>query len=159
MARSKERSNKAMLDAIDRIVSGTYTSKELKKKKVVGLNDYNVQLEAGLTPGAIRHHPDIKQRIIDFNKAKNELNSISELQAKVEELEKENEELKAKNVSLKLRVDGYKESWDEKLASHHQTITALFSKIPLVDREEAIKSIDMSSNSNVTNINTRKTPK
>ncbi|MDD1828377.1 hypothetical protein LRP52_40060 [Photobacterium sp. ZSDE20] len=159
MARSKERSNKAMLDAIERIVTGTYTSKDLKRQKVVKLNDKNVQIEAGLSPGAIRHHPDIKKKIIDINEAKDELDSISELKAKVEELEKENEELKAKNVSLKLRVDGYKESWDEKLASHHQTIIALFSKIPLVDREEAMKTIDMSSNSNVTNINTRKTPK
>ncbi|ROQ74300.1 hypothetical protein [Vibrio crassostreae] len=155
MARSKERSNKAMLDAIERIVSGTYTSQDLKKQKVVRLNDKNVQIEAGLTLGAIRHHPDIKKRIVDINNARNELDKVSELQTKVDKLKKENTKLKAENAALNLKIKRDADSWEEKLASHHQAITALFFKIPLADREEAIKTIDMSNKDNVTNINAK----
>ncbi|WP_259556685.1 hypothetical protein [Vibrio harveyi] len=59
MARNKDASRKALLDAISRIKEQTYTHKDLRKKAVVKLNKSNVEKEAGLSVGALRHHPDI----------------------------------------------------------------------------------------------------
>ena len=79
MARSKDKTKKALLDAIDRIKRKAYTCQELRKKSIVKLNRSNVEKEAGLSSGALRHHSDIVEIILGDEDDK----------AKISRLEKE----------------------------------------------------------------------
>ncbi|PMO78048.1 hypothetical protein [Vibrio breoganii] len=151
MARNKDASRKALLDAISRIKEQTYTHKELKKKKVVKLNRSNVEKEAGLSAGALRHHPDIVKMIQgDPNRSAEDAASLTQ---KVDELKASNRELKAENSRYKKDAEKADKTLKKHQSEYHQTVTALFFKIPIDEREEAIKSLDDSSlNGNITNI-------
>ncbi|MFS1912646.1 hypothetical protein [Vibrio sp. 10N.286.48.B7] len=152
MARNKGASRKALLDAISRIKEQTYTHKELKKKKVVKLNRSNVEKEAGLSAGALRHHPDIVKMIQGANPNRSAEDAAS-LTQKVDELKASNRELKAENSRYKKDAEQADKTLKKHQSEYHQTVTALFFKIPIDEREEAIKSLDDSSLSgNVTNI-------
>lgn len=154
MARNKDASRKALLDAISRIKEQTYTHKDLQKKNVVKLNKSNVEKEAGLSVGALRHHPDIVKLIENPSPNKNHSDDVASLTEKVDKLKALNGELKAENARDKKDAEQAKQTLKEYQSEYHQTVTALFFKIPFNEREEAIKSLDDSSlNGEVTNIN------
>ena len=154
MARNKDASRKALLDAISRIKEQTYTHKDLKKKNVVKLNKSNVEKEAGLSGGALRHHPDVVDLI--ENPSANENHSdddVASLTEKVDKLKALNGELKAESARNEKDAEQAQKTLKEYQSEYHQTVTALFFKIPIDEREEAIKSLDDSSlNGDVTNI-------
>ncbi|OED67143.1 hypothetical protein A165_08240 [Vibrio tasmaniensis ZS-17] len=154
MARNKDASRKALLDAISRIKDQTYTHKDLKKKNVVKLNKSNVEKEAGLSAGALRHHPDIVKLIEDLSPNKNHSDDdVASLTEKVDKLEALNGELKAESARDKKDAKQAKKTLEEYQSEYHQTVTVLFFKIPINEREEVIKSLDGSSlNGGVTNI-------
>ncbi|TLS80543.1 hypothetical protein [Photobacterium damselae] len=152
MARNKDASRKALLDAISRIKEQTYTNKELKKKKVVKLNRSNVEKEAGLSAGALRHHPDIV-KVIQGANPNHSAEDVVSLAQKIGELEASNSKLKAESTRYKMNAKQAEDTLKEHQSEYHQIVTALFFKIPIHEREEAIKSLDDSSLSgNVTNI-------
>lgn len=153
MARSKDKTKKALLDAIDRIKRKAYTCQELRKKSIVKLNRSNVEKEAGLSSGALRHHSDIVEIILGDEDDK----------AKISRLEKELEQSKAKIKKLEFDNSIQKrstaldsEALNEQLSVYHQTIAALFFKIPLAEREGLMSKLDERSSNvsgSVTNIN------
>ncbi|WP_045400690.1 hypothetical protein [Vibrio campbellii] len=153
MARSKDKTKKALLDAIDRIKRKAYTCQELRKKSIVKLNRSNVEKEAGLSSGALRHHSDIVEIIL----------SDEDDKAKISRLEKELEQSKAKIKKLEFDNSIHKrsttldsEALNEQLSAYHQTIAALFFKIPLAEREGLMSKLDDRSSNvsgSVTNIN------
>ncbi len=154
MARNKDASRKALLDAISRIKEQTYTHKDLKKKNVVKLNKSNVEKEAGLSVGALRHHPDIVKLIENPSANKNHSDDdVASLTEKVDKLKALNGELKAESARDKKDAEQAQKTLKEYQSEYHQTVTALFFKMPIDEREEAIKSLDDSSlNGDVTNI-------
>lgn len=154
MARNKDASRKALLDAISRIKEQTYTHKDLRKKNVVKLNKSNVEKEAGLSAGALRHHPDIVEVIQGVSPNNNHsADDVASLTEKVDKLEASNRELKAESTRDKKDAEQAKKTLKEYQSEYHQTVTALFFKIPINEREEVIKSLDDSSlNGDVTNI-------
>lgn len=154
MARNKDASHKALLDAISRIKEQTYTHKDLKNKAIVKLNKSNVEKEAGLSAGALRHHPDIIKVIegvsLSYNSSSDDTASLTE---KVNKLEASNRKLKVEIAREKKDAEQAEKTLKEYQSEYHQTVTALFFKIPINEREEVIKSVYNSSlNGGVTNI-------
>ena len=154
MARNKDASHKALLDAISRIKEQTYTHKDLKNKAIVKLNKSNVEKEAGLSAGALRHHPDIIKVIegvsLSYNSSSDDTASLTE---KVNKLEASNRKLKVEIAREKKDAEQAEKTLQEYQSEYHQTVTALFFKIPINEREEVIKSVYNSSlNGGVTNI-------
>ncbi|WP_135458717.1 hypothetical protein [Vibrio echinoideorum] len=154
MARNKDASHKALLDAISRIKEQTYTHKNLKNKAIVKLNKSNVEKEAGLSAGALRHHPDIIKVIegvsLSYNSSSDDTASLTE---KVNKLEASNRKLKVEIAREKKDAEQAEKTLKEYQSEYHQTVTALFFKIPINEREEVIKSVYNSSlNGGVTNI-------
>ncbi|MCF7497929.1 hypothetical protein L3V35_23340 [Vibrio sp. L5-1] len=154
MARNKDASRKALLAAISRIKEQTYTHKDLRKKTVVKLNKSNVEKEAGLSAGALRHHPDIVKVIEGASSNNNHsADDVAILTEKVDKLEALNRKLKTESISDKKDAEQAEKTLKEYQSEYHQTVTALFFKIPINEREEAIKSLDNPSlNRGVTNI-------
>ncbi|WP_305839887.1 hypothetical protein [Photobacterium leiognathi] len=154
MARNKDASRKALLDAISKIKEQTYTHKDLRKKKVVKLNRSNVEKEAGLSAGALRHHPDIVKVIQGASPNNNHsAEDVESLTEKVDELEASNRELKAERTRYEMDAKQANKTLKEYQAEYHQTVTALFFKIPISEREGVIKALDDSSlNGDVTDI-------
>ncbi|EGR0670863.1 hypothetical protein E4T17_18215 [Vibrio vulnificus] len=155
MARNKDASRKALLDAISRIKEQTYTHKDLRKKAVVKLNKSNVEKEAGLSAGALRHHPDIVKVIEGASSNNNHsADDVASLTEKVNKLESSNKKLKLESIRDKKDAEQAKKTLEEYQSKYHQTVTALFFKIPMDEREELIKSLDNSLvKGDVTNIN------
>ena len=127
----------------------------MRKKTVVKLNKSNVEKEAGLSAGALRHHPDIV-KIIEGATPNNSHNAddVASLTEKVDKLEASNRKLKVESTRDKKDAEQAEKTLREYQSEYHQTVTALFFKIPINEREEVIKSLDNSSlNGDVTNIN------
>lgn len=153
MARNKDASRKALLDAISRIKEQTYTHKDLKKRTIVKLNKSNVEKEAGLSAGALRHHPDIV-KVIEGGSSNNSADGVASLTETINILKESNKKLKLESTRDKKDAEQAKKILEEYQSEYHQTVTALFFKIPIDEREELIKSLDNSSlKGDVTNIN------
>lgn len=134
----KEKTKQNLRDAIERLKSGTVTAKTLLGKKNIKINRLTVEIEAGMSKGSLRHHPDIVAEINALASSSSQ-NAISEqksvTQVQVEELKKK--------VVLKegLRKQYYdelvvtQEAMKTQLAVHHELIVALFNKIPINIRD------------------------
>lgn len=153
MARSKEKTKKAFLEAIDRIKRKAYTCQELREKSIVKLNRSNVEKEAGLSPGALRHHSDIVE-IIEGDE--DDRVKISRLEKELEISKNKIKKLEADNSKQKRAATLDSEALNEQLSAYHQTIATLFFKIPLAEREGLMSKLDDRSSNvsgSVTNIN------
>lgn len=155
MARNKDASRKALLDAISRIKEQTYTHKDLRKKTIVKLNKSNVEKEAGLSAGALRHHPDIVKVIEGASSNSNHsADDISSLTENINQLKELNKNLELESARDKHDAEQARKTLEQYQSEYHQTVTALFFKIPINEREELIKSLDSSPlKGDVTNIN------
>lgn len=130
-ATEKEKTKHTLREAMERLKSGNITAKALLGKKNIKINRLNVEIEARMSKGALRHHPDIVAEINAIAKSTQiEAMTGEERVAPVDELKK--------RIALKdgLRKQYYdelvatKEAMKTQLASHHELIVALFDKIP-----------------------------
>jgi hypothetical protein len=160
--RDKKITHQNLLAAIDRINEGTFTSKALLKKvkenKEVKLNISNVEKEAGMGVGAIRHHGGIEDIINGVEKGDFvSLEKYEELQDTVKKLKKTNRETLKASKKYQKKADDADTALNIELATQHQLVTALFHKVPIEEREELMKSIKTnSSGGNVTLISEHK---
>jgi hypothetical protein len=98
----------------------------------------NVEAEADLSSGALRHHGSI----IDI------INGVKTGGVSLEEYNKLREKLKNKKTNratLKASKKYQKKADDAlsiELATQHQLVTALFYKVPIEEREDLMKSIN-----------------
>jgi hypothetical protein len=153
MTRTKDKSKKAFLEAIDRIKCKACTSKKLRGKSEVKLNKHNVEIEAGFTTGSLRHHPDIVAIIVSSGDPQVDIDSLKE---KIEELKADKKKLERDSIKQKRKMDLADNALSKQLSLHHQTITALFFKLPLDERESLISKLDerqLNVSGSITNIN------
>ena len=134
----KEKTKQSLREAIERLKNGNITAKALLGKKSLKINRLNVEIEAGMSKGALRHHPDIVAEINALASSASQSDLPEEksvTQVQVEELKKK--------VALKdgLRKQYYdelvvtQEAMKTQLAVHHELIVALFNKIPINIRD------------------------
>lgn len=154
----KLRTQEKLVNAIDRLITGTAKSKKLRTHK---LNDNNVVIEAGLATGALKHYPRVRQFIaikinypsaiwtedgafidMDTQKPVQDNVSINKAENKIKELK--GDVKKAVEVSGSYREqqsDIYK-AMKNQLALHHSLTIALFDAIPDDVKESKLKEFE-----------------
>jgi uncharacterized protein YdcH (DUF465 family) len=145
----KEKTKQSLREAIERLKNGNVTAKELLGKKNIKINRLTVEIEAKMSKGSLRHHPDIVAEINALANAVPTHKGSQQSEKQVTTVD----ELK-KKVALKdgLRKQYYdeliatREAMQAQLASHHELVVALFDKIPESERS---KLFDGSNGANV----------
>lgn len=129
---------KKLIEALGRLKNGTYTNRKLKSKKVVKVNAYNVEIEAGSSIGTLRNHPEIKDEIDNYEpnaaNAENVNPTLSE--KKLLKAVTANKELKAQLSKVKSELKRVKEEskvisekLDRQIVEEHELIVALMANV------------------------------
>ncbi|MFS1901567.1 hypothetical protein BCU43_009115 [Vibrio lentus] len=135
------------INAIDAIRYGTYTSKTLLNRKTVKLNYNTVEIEAGVTRGALKKHPNIMDKIDLINAGKD-----GEQQERQDEVDKRDEKYSELREQVEL-LNNKLESRDQLLEEQEDTlkglqenefhlISALFDCVPFNERDKLFESAD-----------------
>lgn len=140
-ATAKEKTRQSLREAIERLKSGNVTAKTLLGKKNIKINRLTVEIEAGMSKGSLRHHPDIVAEI-------NALAGLASQSALPEEKSVTPVEELKKKIALKdgLRKQYYdellatREAMKTQLEAQHELVVALFDKIPLEVRNGLFES-------------------
>ncbi|MFM5366848.1 hypothetical protein ACET85_13640 [Aeromonas veronii] len=140
-ATEKEKTKQSLREAIERLKSGNVTAKTLLGKKNIKINRLTVEIEAGMSKGSLRHHPDIVAEI-------NALAGLASQSALPEEKSVTPVEELKKKIALKdgLRKQYYdellatREAMKTQLEAQHELVVALFDKIPLEVRNGLFES-------------------
>ena len=101
----------------------------------------------------MRHHPDIVAIIVSSGDPQVDIDSLKE---KIEELKADKKKLERDSIKQKRKMDLADNALSKQLSLHHQTITALFFKLPLDERESLISKLDerqLNVSGSITNIN------
>ena len=151
MSNAKERkfkkTNRALWEALDRLKKGQPISSELKERKKLKVNNYAVEIEAGLSIGVLKNHPDVKKAIKVYQDqlalTEHGLSDYEDVaQYKIKEirerLKKETEQKKQYVTEL----DRVNISMKNELAAHHEVVVAMFNKVPLSEREPLMRNVD-----------------
>lgn len=156
----KEKTAQKFRTAMARIIEGVPTSRKLKKRANLKLNQSTVEEEAGLTVGSLRHHEKILKEIEAYNFPKAESESYKGSDENAGRLKRENEKLRLqrkKALKEKLLAKKKKQEQlekinkltDENILLHERTaevISALFYSIPQEDRQDLFeKSFKLTS--------------
>lgn len=154
--RQKDRGKENFLSAIDRIVEGRPTCKELKTTK---LNKLNVELEAGTSVGALRNYPIVT----DFIKVKKtnpsaiysddgnfidnvsgdiipQANVLEEKEIQIHNLREEHKKEKDRANDYMRQQKNTNEAMDNQLAKHHSLTVALFNNVPADTKERLMRA-------------------
>lgn len=154
----KNITKKALEDALTRLIDGKPTNIDLKKKARKGklkIHDNSVEKEAGLSGGALRHHPDVKAKIkAQSLNAKVEASDTSI--TAIEVLENEIKQLRKEKTSLGKSKDKYykdskshEDALAKQAATHIKIVQELMEMIPETEREKAMDRIVNSRPDNI----------
>ncbi|WP_323066400.1 hypothetical protein [Aeromonas jandaei] len=136
-ATQKEKSKCRFKAAIERLKAGNVISKELIGKKNLKINRFNVEIEAGMSKGSLRHYPEIVDQINEITcKANTEPCKSDILDIKIDRLKiklKHSNSLRKKYFDELTTIE---DAMKVQLASHHELVVALFDKIPESERNE-----------------------
>ncbi|MEZ9820316.1 hypothetical protein AB4238_06795 [Shewanella sp. 10N.286.45.A1] len=146
----KQSTKNTLIDALDRLIRGEPTNIELKKKARQGklkINNNTVEKEAGLSVGALRNHPDIKQ-VIKAKSLKAKVDNSESATSEIELLQLENKKLKSERTQInKLKskhlADSRKseDALAEQAARHINMVKHLMEMIPECEREKAMDKV------------------
>jgi len=165
---NKEKTAKKARDAIQRIINGIPTNKELKSRSNLKLNQSTVEKEAGISVSALKHHTDILDEIIEINSPiteptldtlennSNEARKVYLLNKKIETLKSQKKAaIKAKNTAIDLNKEYSAEivklKFDNKaLHSHHaQVVSAMFDIIPIEKLGKFVPKVNLDQKDNI----------
>lgn len=156
----KHKTNQRLRESLQRLIDGNPTDMELRRRANLKVSARTVQQEAGVSIGAIRHHPDVAKLIEDYkNSGKSKPdetpdaaavgvpnNDLLKLQLEVNKLKnkvkRQAENLKKEKLlkeEYRAQADGFKAQNEEILSDEHQLMQALFSKVPLPERAELFR--------------------
>jgi len=158
----KLKTQKKLLNAIERLVNGKAKSKKLKTHR---LNDSNVVIEAGQANGSLKHYTRVSRFIRikqshptaewtdegDFidSETKMPIQSgvlIDKAESEIKELKTDIKKSEETSVSYRVQHADIQESMENQLALHHSLTVALFEAIPDDVKEAKLKEFE----SNVT---------
>lgn len=145
----KRKTNKALREAIDRIVAQTPNSKKLQEKLKEGklkLNRTNVEIEADKGYGVIKYHSDVKELIYEINNPPLPFTDQSsvEKQKFQEKFDRQKLSLKNTEAELEEKISEIEllKSVNERLHAHCRELTsALFELVPQEQREKLFDEI------------------
>jgi hypothetical protein len=162
--KKKENTAKRAREAIKRILNGTPTHKELKKRVTVKLNQSTVETEAGLGVSSLRNHGDILVEIEQHNSPDHGVDSkIDYTMTDYFVLNKEKDKLKknkksfsnekkvltAKNKSQIEEIEEL-ERLNTEIHSHYvQMNCALFDMVPQEQRQDIFEKLKTRGSGNV----------
>jgi hypothetical protein len=171
--KEKQKTNQRLKEALQRLIDKVPTERELKRRDKVKVNALTVQQEAGVSVGAIRHHPDVGILIKEYQQKEKgkgkptqttpvELGAdFAKLQLKIEVQAQRIEKLKNNLATEKKLKEEYRAKAEylgkinqELLEEEHQLMQALLNKVPLEDRHSLFKKHE--SGLNVVSINSNK---
>jgi hypothetical protein len=152
----KEITEKRLYDALDRLIANQPISSVVKKKKGYKINPYNVQLEADVSIGSIRHHPDVVNAIQAHRTGEpcgglnTELTLLRNEILKLKDAKKKLKTKLDKSVELQLK---YRQELAELRTSHlhlvanqHELLTGLLKLVPREKRELLMRTYDSKIN-------------
>jgi chromosome segregation ATPase len=129
-----ERSRRAITDALDRLVKGHPTHRDLKDTRYK-ITVTSVAKEANVSRTTIHAYPDLHERINEHKKQKvasantaTKDDKIAELKERVAELETERRKLATQNAALVKRADDAEQK-AERLEREKQDLTRQLSKL------------------------------
>ena len=160
----KAKTESKLLTAIDNIENGRVTNRELRKKRTVKLNISNVEKEAGLTSGALRHYPHVK--VIINNKNSNVVNNLdkgqnitshqsldaydkNKLKDQKKKLMKRLQQEKQDKAIVKHDYEALKLEKGLWLEHHHQVVAALFNLVHQEARQTIFDNLPLKSTNNI----------
>lgn len=129
-----------LLDALNRLLENKPQSPKLIKRSVQGnlkINAHAVEIEAGLSIGSLRHHPDVISKIrsekLKYNENTDHSSEHNELILKEQEIKELKKKVKnANNIKAQYHKEiiNLNNSMAEQLSKHHCIVVALSKKIP-----------------------------
>lgn len=146
------KTKRKLIESLERLKNGTYTNRKLKSKRIVKVNAYNVEIEAGSSIGTLRNHPEIKEQIenyepIDTTSTDNK-NSIPS-ERKLSKVLLKNKELKAKLDKAKAELKRIKEEnqvinneLNNYLVQEHELVAALMANVDINKCQTIFKKQD-----------------
>ncbi|WCP81571.1 bacterioferritin comigratory protein [Vibrio harveyi] len=154
----KEKTKKALVASLERLLEGEPTNLELKKKAKQGklkVNNSTVEKEAGLSVGSLRNHPDIKAMIKDCTLTAKIANSDS-ASTEADVLKDEIDRLKQEKTKLKKLKSKYlseskksERALATQAAINIKVVQELMEMLPKSLRENAMDKVVRSRPDNV----------
>ncbi|MFA0156088.1 bacterioferritin comigratory protein [Vibrio sp. 10N.261.46.A3] len=154
-----------LINALERLLEGKPENRELRKKAREGklkINNSTVEKEAGLSVGALRNHPDIKDLIqkkslsARVNKC---MSAQSEVELLLEEIKKQKSENTQANKKKKEYLDlarSHEQALATQAANHIKMIQELMEMLPASEREKAMDKVVNTRPDNIVEGNFRK---
>lgn len=146
----KTATRKALIEALERLIAGTPSDRDLRKKAQHGklkINNNTVEKEAGLSVGALRNHADIKE-MIKSKSLEIQVTNNDSASSEIELLQQENKKLKSEKTHLnKLKAKHLadakksKDALAKQAAIHINMVKALMEMLPESEREKAMDKI------------------
>ncbi|MBF4385419.1 hypothetical protein EA848_18330 [Vibrio anguillarum] len=134
-------------NAIDAIRYGSYTSKTLRKRNNVKLNYNTVEIEAGVSRGALKKHPDIMEKIDRINAGREA--EQKKQQGAIDKKDKKDNELEIEIEHLNSKVESRDQLLEEKdaILTRLQTdkfhlVSALFDSVPFSERDKLFENAE-----------------
>ncbi|WP_368084174.1 bacterioferritin comigratory protein [Vibrio splendidus] len=154
-----------LIAALNRLLTDSPHNQELRKKVQCGklkINNSTVEKEAGLSVGALRNHPDIKDLIqkkslsARVNKC---MSAQSEVELLLEEIKKQKSENTQANRKKKEYLDlarSHEQALATQAANHIKMIQELMEMLPASEREKAMDKVVNTRPDNIVEGNFRK---
>lgn len=160
MARENQKlkTQQSLLDAIERLVAGTPKQKSLKTHK---LNNQNVEIEAGLKTGALKHYDRVKKFIVVKKANPNAAwtdegefvcgstaisipndTLLNDADEKIKDLKDKLAKERQSAVSYRTQCADIDEAMRRQLSLHHALTVALFNAIPKEDKDAALRAAE-----------------
>ncbi|MDO6834058.1 hypothetical protein Q4596_00395 [Pseudoalteromonas carrageenovora] len=143
------KTKKKLIEAFERIKSGTYTNRKLKNKKNVKVNAYNVEIEAGSSVGTLRNHPEIKEKIESYEPASINNENSTLLELRLSRALQKNKNLKAQLDKTRAELKRIKEEsqiindeLDNNIVNEHELIVALMDNVEIDKCQTIFKKQD-----------------
>lgn len=154
-----------LIKALERLLEGKPENRDLRKKAREGklkINNSTVEKEAGLSVGALRNHPDIKD-MIKAKSLKAQVTNSDSASSGIELLQQENKKLKGEKTALNRLKKSYHESAKshekalaKQAALHIKIVQELMEIIPESVREKAMDKVVNARPDNIIEGNFRK---
>ncbi len=149
------RTKSSLLSAVDRLKNGKPTEPiliEKMRKNKLKLNNLNVEKEAGCGSGALRHHKDVADLIVQSSVGGAVGEDIDVLTKQIKDVK---EKLKKANKINKSKIEKVKNmdiALSQQVAQQTMLMAAMLEKIPYDDREKLMKKVISNKVQNIRSI-------
>ncbi len=139
-----------LINALERLLDGKPENRKLRKDAREGklkIHDSNVEKEAGLSPGALRRHQDVKGMVktksLEFRVGQDDSSHtpVDVLQAEVEQLKKDKTQANKKKKAYLDLARSHEKALAIQAASHIKMVQELMDMLHESQREKAMDKV------------------